>query len=226
MLIEKTTNPSEISTMADCEPSIRQRDTISSDLNIKGPRTCPSNIDMRAIIPVYDMNPQSRRTKVFPKALMGFNLGNQNNFTSYVLPENPWELNLHTIFRNIYFEAYSDAFGRAALVGEWVTAQFFVRQATPTGNLDIIVGRVRWLIGASDSPDLHLVYCSDDNEPLYGTLTEISADYPEVAPYCRWKFQNYFRLDQNFRLMVLVYTTGVNFPLPFAINIGSMVDFY
>lgn len=226
MLINKTTNPEEISKLADCEPSQRQRETLSSDLKIKGPRTCPSNIDMRAIIPVYDMNPDSRQLHVFPKILVGADLGGTNNHTNYVLPQNPHELNMHTIFRNIYFEVYTDMLGQAALSGEWIILEFFVRQAQPSGvNIDIIVGRVRWLVGPADTIDLHIKYCSNDDEPLYGTMAEIT-QMAELAPYCRWRWTHPFRLDQNARLMMLLYTTAALFPVPFPYNIGSLVDFY
>lgn len=227
MLVNKTTNPDEISKLADCELNIRQRETISADLGVKGPRTAPANIDMRAIIPVYDMNPQSRLLKIFEPSTNVFNLGGTNNFTAYVLPDNPWEKNSHTIWRNIDLYINTDNPGRAALAEAYVQVSFRLQIVSPVGlPMYSNVGRVRWLIDPNPNGQLlSLVYIAGDEDPLYGTEAEIMP-HEQIEPVTRWRIPLNFRTDQNTRLILGISTTIANFPVPTTVQWGSLVEFY
>ena len=49
--------------IAACEPVKNIRDRIQTDLNIQGPVSCPQEIDMRVILPVYNIAPPSLTQK-------------------------------------------------------------------------------------------------------------------------------------------------------------------
>lgn len=183
--------------LASCEPSRTIRDKLTNDLNVQGQLACPTKIDMRGIIPTYDLSPQLNRpplrsifaTGIIPIA--GF-----VNYAVQMIPLVPshYEDVVSYVMKNYFFQVNIDAAGRALLAG---VESFSLRMGHRINGVTYPIAHGRQNIRANPGTALYIVSGSynvsmssiiayyipawEEQIQQVKDLTFLPGEYPEIT---------------------------------------------
>ena len=174
MFLQKSVNITE-PTIARCEPARVFRERINRDLNIQGNLSCPQNVDMRAIIPVYDFKLPNKKTFIESQPFLAVDIGGLPGayylmIDQAIPPYFGLDYSIATL-RAFNFRLQLDIAGRAAmaLAGDWIT--FFMRSYTPAG-FNYQWGQTAWYITANPAIGVDLQVTMQSN--FTGTPTSFT----------------------------------------------------
>jgi hypothetical protein len=205
-----------INKVAACEPVKNIRDRIQTDLNIQGPVSCPQDIDMRVILPVYNIAPPSLTQKQIVRqgaaALDGL-----AQIQIIMLPQ-PNIKYSRVKLQGLYSYITTDIAGRAAMA----VAGSYVYQALEfydaVSGVYYRIGVDRWNVAASVGVALGLL-TSDRTQGLDLNTSEIPA--PDVQ---RILFSN---------PLEMIYAEGNQFyiriatgPVAFQLNTALLIQYH
>jgi hypothetical protein len=214
--------PSDYSTMAYCEPVPDMRDRIAADLRIKGQYSCPQQIEMRAIIPVYDFSRAVNRTPGLYRDI-DIALAGQPSAQLILLPTNIVNY-LDLIIRSLYLAILFDAAGRAAIVAatNGIVIELGVQQYDDfdTGTVNII-GRSVIYPGTLAATECRLHW--GIGEENLGLVTQRNP-----APQLRYlpPVNGLICVNNKYRFVLTIYLSlGGNFPANTTGNITMLCDY-